>query len=178
MAAVALVVAMLAQLKTRDQWLALLGNRVTHHYVLLDDSYSMSDRALGASAFDAAQQVIRNIVGRAKTEDSPQKFTLLRFSRARGAAASGAAAAAAQRADFNAEPVDGAFDLTLEKAADAFGNRIGRRPPGCAGAPQASARAGQRRNERRLSPVGLPHQGVGESQRDQDHAPGDQAAQG
>jgi hypothetical protein len=114
MAAVALIVAMLAQLKTRDQWLAFIGNRVTHHYVLLDDSYSMSDRALGASAFDAAQQVIRNIVGRAKGEDSPQRFTLLRFSRARGAAGA-SAEAAKQRADFNAEPVDGAFDLTLEK---------------------------------------------------------------
>ncbi|HZL89405.1 MAG TPA: BatA domain-containing protein [Pirellulaceae bacterium] len=120
MAAVALIVAMLAQLKTRDQWLALLGNRVTHHYVLLDDSYSMTDRALGASAFDAAQQVIRNIAGRAKSEDSPQKFTLLRFSRARGAAAGSAAEAAAQRTDFNAEPVDGAFDLTLEKKQQTF----------------------------------------------------------
>ena len=118
MAVVALVVAMLAQLKTRDQWLALFGNRITHHYVLLDDSYSMTDRAAGASAFDAAQQVITNIINRAKGEDSPQRFTLLRFSRARGAASGKAAGTAAehaaQRADFNAEPVDGSFDVTLE----------------------------------------------------------------
>jgi hypothetical protein len=113
MAAIALIVAMVAQLKTRDQWLALFGNRVTHHYVLLDDSYSMTDRAAGASAFDAAQQVVANIVNRARQEDSQQKLTLLRFSQARGAG--DAAETAAERADFNAETIDGAFDLTLEK---------------------------------------------------------------
>jgi hypothetical protein len=121
MAAVALVVAMVAQLKTRDQWLALFGNRVTHHYVLLDDSYSMGDRVAGASAFDAAKQVVSNIVNRAKNEDSPQKLTLLRYSQARGAAENGGPAAASSSAaaeclaDFNAQTIDGAFDLTLEK---------------------------------------------------------------
>lgn len=115
MAAVALVVAMLAQLKTHDQWLAMFGKRITHHYVLLDDSYSMTDRAAGASAFDAAKQVITNIVSRAKSEDSPQKFTLLRFSQGRGAGSNASAESVARRTDFNAEPVDGAFDLTLEK---------------------------------------------------------------
>ncbi|MEX2027652.1 MAG: BatA domain-containing protein, partial [Pirellulaceae bacterium] len=113
MAAIALLVAMVAQLKTRDQW--VLGNRITHHYVLLDDSYSMTDRAAGASAFDAAQQVIANIVNRAKDEDSQQKLTLLRFSQARGATTNATPELAAERADFNAETVDGAFDLTLEK---------------------------------------------------------------
>jgi hypothetical protein len=115
MAAIALIVAMVAQLKTRDQWLALFGNRVTHHYVLLDDSYSMTDRAAGASAFDAAQQVIANIVSRAKQEDSQQKLTLLRFSQARGASPDDSPDAAAERADFNAELIDGAFSETLEK---------------------------------------------------------------
>ena len=71
MAAVVLVVAMLAQLKTRDQWLAIFGGRVTHHYVLLDDSYSMSDRVAGASAMDAAKQVMAAIVGRADAGRQP-----------------------------------------------------------------------------------------------------------
>src|SRR5687768_6306229 len=31
--AITVVVAMLAQLKTRDQWAAIFGGRVTHHYV-------------------------------------------------------------------------------------------------------------------------------------------------
>src|SRR5687767_807250 len=84
MAVVVLVVAMLAQLKTRDQWLAIFGGRVTHHYVVVDDSYSMSDRVAGASAMDAAKQVMAAIVGRATQEDSPQKLTLMRYSQVRG----------------------------------------------------------------------------------------------
>jgi Aerotolerance regulator N-terminal len=114
MAAVALVVAMLAQLKTRDQWLAIFGGRVTHHYILLDDSYSMSDRVAGASAMDAAKQVMAAIVGRATQEDSPQKLTLIRYSQARGAAA-GDEAAGGRAADFNAEPIGAAFDVALER---------------------------------------------------------------
>src|SRR5213595_167835 len=112
MAAVALVVAMLAQLKTRDQWLAIFGGRVTHHYVVLDDSYSMSDRVAGASAMDAAKQILGAIIGRATQEDSPQKLTLIRYSQARGT--EGAAASSGQAADFNAEPIDANFDVTLE----------------------------------------------------------------
>jgi hypothetical protein len=117
MAAVALVVAMLAQLKTRDQWLAIFGGRVTHHYVVLDDSYSMSDRVAGASAFDAAKHVIGSIVGRATQEDSPQKLTLIRYSQARGAASGDSGG---QTADFNAEPIDSNFDVTLERKLRTF----------------------------------------------------------
>jgi Aerotolerance regulator N-terminal len=114
MAAVALVVAMLAQLKTRDQWLAIFGGRVTHHYVVLDDSYSMSDRVAGASAMDAAKQVVGAIVGRATQEDSPQKLTLIRYSQARGGAGESATGGSGT-ADFNAEPIDSSFDVTLER---------------------------------------------------------------
>lgn len=111
MGAVALLVAMLAQLKTRDQWLALFGGKATHHYVLLDDSYSMSDRVAGQSAFDAARQVTSSIVQSAKTADNPQKLTLLRYSKARGSGENSANAVA----DFNSETIDNNFDLTLEK---------------------------------------------------------------
>ncbi|MCE9527964.1 MAG: BatA domain-containing protein [Planctomycetales bacterium] len=111
MAAVALVVAMLAQLKTRDQLLALFGGKATHHYVLLDDSYSMSDRVAGQSAFDASRQVISSIVAGAKSADNPQKLTLLRYSQARG----GGDISANSAADFNSEIIDSEFDLTLEK---------------------------------------------------------------
>jgi hypothetical protein len=113
-AAVILAVAMLAQLKTRDQWLAIFGGRVTHHYAILDDSYSMSDRVAGASAMDAAKQVLGSIVGRATQEDSPQKLTLIRYSQARGAKLVGERSAA-DAADFNAEPIDANFDVTLER---------------------------------------------------------------
>src|SRR5262245_48437703 len=127
MAAIALIVAMLAQLKTRDQWLALFGGRATHHYVLLDDSYSMSDRVAGASAMDAAKQVVASIVDRARQEDSPQKLTLIRFSRCthplhqdEDGEASRSLSTVPDLADFNAEPIDSQFDLTLERKARAF----------------------------------------------------------
>ena len=107
------IVAMVAQLKTRDQWLAIFGGRVTHHYVVLDDSYSMSDRVAGASAMDAARQVIGAIVGRATQEDSPQKLTLIRYSQARGAASEDPSGG--QAPDFNAEPISADFDVTLER---------------------------------------------------------------
>lgn len=138
MAVVALIVAMLAQLKTRDQWLAIFGGRTTHHYVVVDDSYSMSDRVAGATAIDAAKQVMAAIVGRATQQDSPQKLTLIRYSQARGAASrsrplggtsnglsTGNAGSARQAAptdvaDFNAEPIDSNFDVTLERKIRSF----------------------------------------------------------
>src|SRR3954469_25472375 len=110
-AAVVLVVAMLAQLKTRDQWLAIFGGRVTHHFILLDDSYSMADRVAGESAMDVAKRIAAAIVSRATQEDSPQKLTLLRYSQARNT--SGPAEATSP--DFNSEPIDTNFDLTLER---------------------------------------------------------------
>src|SRR5450759_3989154 len=81
MAAVALLVAMLAQWVTRGQWLDFLGAKATHHYVLLDDSYSMSDRVGGTSAFDTALSMMQRIATQAAAQDTPQKFTLIRFSR-------------------------------------------------------------------------------------------------
>jgi hypothetical protein len=117
-AAIVLIVAMLAQLKTRDQWLAIFGGRATHHYVVLDDSYSMSDRVAGASAMDAAKQVMAAIVARAEQEDSPQKLTLIRYSQARNRGQT--SAAAANIADFNAEPIDSNFDVTLERKTRTF----------------------------------------------------------
>src|SRR5207244_9792858 len=119
MAVVVLVVAMLAQPKTRDQWLAIFGGRVTHHFVVLDDSYSMSDRVAGASAMDAAKNVVSAIVARATQEDSQQKLTLIRYSQARGAAG-GEGAASERAADFNAEQIDSNFDVTLERKLHTF----------------------------------------------------------
>src|ERR1044072_8276232 len=44
MAVVGVLVLMLPHLVMPNQWLSLLGRGTTHHLVLLDDSYSMSDR--------------------------------------------------------------------------------------------------------------------------------------
>ena len=64
MAAVALIVAMLAGWVSREKWLAIFGERTTQHYVLLDDSYSMSERAGGASAFERGLQAVSRIAAR------------------------------------------------------------------------------------------------------------------
>ena len=50
---VAVVVAMLAQWITRGEWLDILGGKVTHHYVLLDDSGSMGESYNAMTAYGA-----------------------------------------------------------------------------------------------------------------------------
>lgn len=120
MAIIGLIVAMLAQLKTQDQWLALFGGKVTHHYVVVDDSYSMSDRVAGASAFDLARQVTRSIVTRAAQQDGQQKLTLLRFSQVKSEGEASDSPTPSAQADFNAEVLNTAFDETLEQKQRTF----------------------------------------------------------
>ena len=57
--------------------------RSTHYVVLLDDSFSMSDSWDRTSAFQQAKAVVSQI-GKAVADEGPQRFTLLRFSRAKG----------------------------------------------------------------------------------------------
>ncbi len=67
-----------------DRIARLLGGRSTHHYVLLDDSFSMGQRGENENdptAFDRAKATLSLIAGRAKDRQN-QKFTLLRYSRA------------------------------------------------------------------------------------------------
>ncbi|WP_254507895.1 BatA domain-containing protein [Anatilimnocola floriformis] len=121
MAIIALIVAMLAQLKTKDQWLALFGGKVTHHYVVVDDSYSMSDRIAGASALDMARLATRSIVTKAGQQDGQHKLTLIRFSQVKPAAEGGSEkVSAAAQADFNAETLNAKFDETLEQKQRLF----------------------------------------------------------
>lgn len=113
MAAVVLVVAMLAKLVSRNTWSALLGGKATHHFVLLDDSYSMSDRAGATSAFDIAGQVMAKIAAGAEQSDFQHKFTLVRFSQAE--LAGDAPSDAEALLDFNAEIIDKDFAVHLEE---------------------------------------------------------------
>ncbi len=83
MLAVAAVVLMVAQPLVRNQWGALFGGSKTHHIVLLDDSFSMSDHWADTSAFDQARAVVTRLAAQAAHQDTPQIFTLFRFSRAR-----------------------------------------------------------------------------------------------
>lgn len=139
MLAVAAVVAMLAQLVTNRQWTSFFGGKTTHHIVLLDDSYSMSDRVGGTTAFDRGMQAIRQIGARASSpEAGPQRFTLIRYSQATRAVESIAlsepvvetdvgneevsplASVAGQIADLNAVLIDADFDTLIGEKRRAF----------------------------------------------------------
>jgi hypothetical protein len=81
MAIIAGVVFMVAQPRLRGQWSGLLGGSRTHHIVLLDDSFSMSDRWGDTDAFGEAKKVVSRIAADAVRQDHVQWFTLARFSR-------------------------------------------------------------------------------------------------
>ncbi len=96
------------------------GGRPTHHYVLLDDSFSMSDRGGDAVAFDRARQTIQSIAMRAGSQEN-QRFTLIRFSQALGqATADDSEEAIQQIADLNSEIIDKDFAELLEQRRNAI----------------------------------------------------------
>jgi len=96
-AAVALIVAQ--PLLQADRWF-LLGGQTTHHIVLLDDSFSTSDRHGDRQAMDLGKDVVLRLARRAVEARSPQKFTLIRFSRPR-------------QPELNAALVDAQFEARL-----------------------------------------------------------------
>ena len=112
MAVVALAVAMLAQWVTQQQWFALLGVTATHHYIVMDDSYSMADRTGGTTAFDQAQQALGFIATNAASQETRQKVTLIRFSQADVVSPEESVVSVA---DLNGEIVDASFSLRFEE---------------------------------------------------------------
>ncbi|MCA9125798.1 MAG: BatA domain-containing protein [Planctomycetales bacterium] len=80
--AMLLLVMMLARWISNSQWMGLLGGQTTHHYLLLDDSYSMNESESGESAYSRALRsldaIVRSIAGRG----GQHQVTLVRFSRA------------------------------------------------------------------------------------------------
>jgi hypothetical protein len=83
MAAIATVVMLVAQPMLQRQLGGLLGGTKTHHVVLLDDSFSMSDHWDDTSAFQEAKRVIERIGAEAAKNVQAQAFTLLPFSHAK-----------------------------------------------------------------------------------------------
>ena len=114
-AALLLVLFLLAQIGCQDDRIAkLLGGATTHHYVLLDDSYSMEDRESGERAFDRATATLSRIVARAKNRQN-QKFTLIRFSSGKPTGIdSDTEKNSLVSFDINAELVDTQFDRRVE----------------------------------------------------------------
>ena len=113
MLAVAAIVLMVAQPMVRNQWGSIFGGTRTHHIVLLDDSFSMADRWADTSAFEQAKEVIGRLAGQASRQDSPQMFSILRFSRAAGAGRDA-------QPDMLEQPLDADFSAQLEKALGAL----------------------------------------------------------
>ncbi|MEE8451182.1 MAG: BatA domain-containing protein [Thermoguttaceae bacterium] len=81
MLAVATIVMIVSQPLLRNEFGKLLGSKRTHHILLLDDSFSMSDRWADQSAFGEAKAVVAHIGTVVARHRQPQTFTLLRFSR-------------------------------------------------------------------------------------------------
>ena len=107
MAVVAVLVLMLAHLVLRNEWLSLLGRGTTHHLVLLDDSYSMSDRWDDTTALAEGKRAVQAIVDQAAQQSDTQLITLLRFSEA-------AALSAGAQPKVFAEQINDTFRSKLE----------------------------------------------------------------
>jgi hypothetical protein len=101
MAAIAVLVLLLAHVVVRNEWLRLLGTGTTHHVVLVDDSYSISDRWENTSAFGEAKRADEASVEQAHQQSDSQLVTLLRFSEAARLSAGAQPEVFAQRVDDN-----------------------------------------------------------------------------
>ncbi len=80
MAIIALIVLVAAGPIVGHHLGSLFGSSRIHHVVLLDDSYSMSERTTAGSTFEEAKATIRRIAKGAADDAREQTFTLLRFS--------------------------------------------------------------------------------------------------
>ena len=161
MLAVAAVVLLVAQPVLQNQWGNLLGGTRTHHIVLLDDSFSMSDRWEDTDAFAEAKKVVQRIGAEAARQAHPQSFTLLRFSRV------GRFQRAAEP-DLLKQPVGGEFARQAGRAAGQDqGHADRRRPDAGACRPSASCSAdndGERRD--RLPDLRFPRPAMGSTRRE------------
>lgn len=81
-AAVAGVVLLVAQPTLEGGWLGALGAARVHHLVLLDDSFSMTDRVDDAGTFPLAVDAVRQIAARSAEPGASGLFSLVRFSQA------------------------------------------------------------------------------------------------
>jgi hypothetical protein len=121
MAIIALVVLMLAHLVLRNEWLRLIGSGTTYHLVLLDDSYSMSDRWDNTSAIAEGKRAVQAIIDQARQQPGRQLVTLLRFSEA-------AHLSAGAQPQVYGEPINDALRSRLESllaASDASQSDVG-----------------------------------------------------
>lgn len=82
MLAMLLLVTMLAKWISGAQWLSWIGGQTTHHYVLLDDSYSMGEIDQNATAYSRGLQALTGLVRSIGTRPGQHQISLVRWSRA------------------------------------------------------------------------------------------------
>lgn len=81
--AMALLVMMLAKWVSSTQWLSWLGGRTTHHFILLDDSFSMNSRQTqNETAYDRALKALAGLSQEIASQPGDHQITLIRWSRA------------------------------------------------------------------------------------------------
>lgn len=80
--AMLLLVAMLAKWVSSSRLLGLLGGQSTHHYILVDDSFSMAETDQSESAYARGLRAVSGLVRSIANEPGEHQVTLLRLSRA------------------------------------------------------------------------------------------------
>lgn len=123
----AIMVAMLAQWVSGSRWLAIFGESVTHHYVLLDDSFSMSDTTQGGTAYQKGLNAIRSILQNQVKKGGNHQVTLIRYSRAADLQKSSMAETTEAKAGDKVNP-DAAAAITADVAADLLARSVPSNP--------------------------------------------------
>lgn len=100
-----LLVAMLAKWVSSAQFLGLLGGTTTHHYIVLDDSYSMAETEGAETAYNRALQALGGLVRSIASQSGQHQVTLLRLSRVNLAMRGSGDASIDAAADFLAQSV-------------------------------------------------------------------------
>ena len=77
-----LLVAMLAKWVSAAKWLSWLGGQTTHHYVLLDDSYSMAEVEQNETCYNRGLKALNGLVRSIANQPGQHQITLVRWSRA------------------------------------------------------------------------------------------------
>lgn len=104
-----LLVAMLAKWVSAAKWLSWFGGQTTHHYVLFDDSFSMSEVEQNETCYNRGLKALNGLVRSIANQPGQHQITLVRWSRA-------------QLASKNAE------DARVDTAADLMAQTIPRDP--------------------------------------------------
>ncbi|MGN6136538.1 MAG: BatA domain-containing protein, partial [Aureliella sp.] len=122
MLAMLLLVAMLARWISGAQSLSWFGGQVTHHYILLDDSYSMGEQIQGETAYSRGLKAVQSLIRSIAAQPGEHQLTLLRWSRAE----------LASRSEEDQARVDVAADLiaqTVPRDASRLLDRIAASEP-------------------------------------------------